>query len=103
MLGYPSILSKPNNKTIMERFDITKLVNGTYELLRKQQINNKVKEDLQERYDVEKCVFVNVASGSNHSGHQAMNHPLFLANAPPPFKIRNRSCPPPFLLQPPSS
>ena len=95
MLGYPSILSKPNNKTIMERFDITKLVNGTYELLRKQQINNKVKEDLQERYDVEKCVFVNVVSGSNHSGHQAMNHPLFLANAlPPPFKIRNRSSPP---------
>lgn len=49
MLGYPSILSKSNNKTIMERFDITKLVNGTYELLRKQQINNKVKEDLEER------------------------------------------------------
>ena len=65
MLGYPSILSKSNNKTIMERFDITTLVNGTYELLRKQQINNKLKEDLEERYEIEKCVFVHVLSGPN--------------------------------------
>lgn len=49
----------------MERFDITTLVNGTYELLRKQQINNKVKEDLEERYEIEKCVFVHVLSGPN--------------------------------------
>ena len=102
MLGYPSILSKSNNKTIMERFDITKLVNGTYELLRKQQINNKVKEDLQERYDVEKCVFVNVVSGSNHSGHQAINHPLFLANALLPLQnTKSFKPPPPFCSNPP--